>query len=352
MMKTTIFGRIVILKHLNYTNMGSRIVRVDICLPDGVLTNDDLAAEFGRWESERIETKLGIRQRHIAKEGETAGDLGFAAAQKVLENYPKEKIDMLLLCTQSPDYYLPTTACVLQDRLGLGTGVAAFDFNLGCSGYIYGLAIAKSFISSGIATSVLLITAETYSKHIHPKDLANRTIFGDAATATIIEKVEEEHIGSFVLGTDGGGKYNLIVPNGCFRSAYDTRSEEKTNEAGDKYTDNNLFMSGPEIFNFTIGAVPKVVDQCLVKNKLVIDEIDYFIFHQANKFMIDYLRKKIGIPQEKFYANMLMTGNTVSSTIPIAYIDALDHGLISKGNKVMLCGFGVGYSWGAVVINV
>lgn len=332
--------------------MGAIISKVSAFFPNKVLSNEQLASEFNRWEPEKIENKLGIKERHIASDTETAGDLAFEAAEKVLENYPKEKIDMLILCTQSPDHFLPSTSCILQDSLGLKTDIAAFDFNLGCSGFIYGLAMAKSFIHTGIANTVLLVTAETYSKHIHPKDLANRTIFGDAATATIIENSDKEHIYDFILGTDGKGKNNLIVPNGCFRNAYNSEANEISNAAGDIYTDNNLFMSGPEIFNFTIEAVPIAVEQCLTKNKLTLDEIDYVIFHQANKYMIEYLRKKIHIPKEKFYSNMLNTGNTVSNTIPIAYADALENGMIVKGNKVLLCGFGVGYSWGAVVVEV
>lgn len=332
--------------------MGTIISKVCVYLPKKIISNDQLSSEFNRWEPEKIENKLGIRERHLVADDETAGDLAFEAANKVLENYPKDKVDMLILCTQSPDYFLPTTACILQNRLGLKTEVGAFDFNLGCSGFIYGVAMAKSFIHTDIASTVLLLTAETYSKQIHPKDLANRTIFGDAATATIIEKSDKEHIFNFILGTDGKGKNNLIVPNGCSRNGYDTNAVEKTNDAGDIYTDNNLFMSGPEIFNFTIEAVPIAVAQCLDKNKLTLDEIDYVIFHQANKFMIEYLRKKLYISKDKFYSNMLHTGNTVSNTIPIAYADALENGMIVKGNKVLLCGFGVGYSWGAVVIEV
>jgi 3-oxoacyl-[acyl-carrier-protein] synthase III len=332
--------------------MGAKIKAVDIHLPDSVLTNDQLAIELGRWEPKKIESKLGIRERHIAGIKETAGDLAFHAAEKVLQNYDKTKIDMLILCTQSPDYFLPTTACVLQDRLGLKTDLSAFDFNLGCSGFIYGLAIAKSFINTGIASNVLLITSETYSKHINSRDLALRTVFGDGAAACIIENSSGEHIFEFVLGTDGRGMNNLIVPNGCFRNAYAHNIDEKISEAGDIYTDNNLFMNGPEIFNFTIEAVPVAVDNCLKKNELTLDDIDYFIFHQANQFMIEYLRKKIGIPSNKFYNNMLLTGNTVSATIPIAISDALATGKLIQGNKVLLCGFGVGYSWGAVVIKV
>lgn len=332
--------------------MGAKIKALGTYLPESVLTNIQLANDFRRWEPEKIEIKLGIKERHIAAEKETAGDMAFYAALKALENYDKEKIDMLILCTQSPDYFLPTTACLLQNRLELKTDLCAFDFNLGCSGFVYGLAMAKSFIKSGIASSVLLITSETYSKHIHPNDLALKTIFGDGAAATIIESSDEEHIFEFVLGTDGSGKDNLIVPNGGFRNAYDALAEEKKTDSEDIYTDNNLFMNGPEIFNFTNNAVPKAVEQCLKKNKMSLDEVDYFIFHQANKYMIEHLRKKIGIPKEKFHADLLLTGNTVSATIPIAYSDALDNGTIKQGNKVLLCGFGVGYSWGAVIVEV
>jgi 3-oxoacyl-[acyl-carrier-protein] synthase-3 len=332
--------------------MGSKIGKIGIYLPEIVLDNKQLSVEFGRWEPEKIENKLGIKERHIAASNETAGDLAYHAALKVLENHDKGNIDMLILCTQSPDYFLPTTACVLQDRLGLRTDIGAFDFNLGCSGFIYGLAMANSFINTGIASHILLITAETYSKYIHPKDLALRTIFGDGAAAVIIESSPEEHILKFILGTDGRGQNNLIVPNGCLRNAYAPEAAEKTSDAGDLYTDNNLFMNGPEIFNFTIEAVPIAVEQCLNKNNLSLCEIDYVIFHQANKYMIEYLRKKIGIPKEKFYDNMLLTGNTVSATIPIAYSDAIENGKIKQGDKVLLCGFGVGYSWGAVIVEV
>jgi 3-oxoacyl-[acyl-carrier-protein] synthase-3 len=332
--------------------MGAIIKTLGVYLPEFILTNIHLAEEFGRWEPEKIESKLGIKERHISAENETAGDMAYYAALKVFEDYDKGKIDMLILCTQSPDYFLPTTACVLQNRLELKTDLCAYDFNLGCSGFVYGLAMAKSFINTGIASSVLLITSETYSKHIHPKDLALKTVFGDGAVATVIESSEDEHVFEFVLGTDGSGKENLIVPNGGFRNSYNPLALEKKTDSDDIYTDNNLFMNGPEIFNFTNTAVPKAIEQCLEKNKITLDDIDYFIFHQANKFMIEYLRKKIGIPKEKFYVNMLSTGNTVSSTIPIAFADALDTGKIVKGNKVLLCGFGVGYSWGAVVVEV
>lgn len=332
--------------------MGVKIANIEYYLPKKILTNDQLAKQFPEWSSDKIEKKIGIRERHIVKEDETALDLALETGKKILKNYDKDKIDFLLLCTQSPDYYLPTSACILQDKLGLKTNIGAFDFNLGCSGFIYGLAIAKSLINSNIAKNILLITSETYTKHIHPKDKGNKTIFGDAAAAVIIEKSEEEHIGEFILGTDGSGYKNLIVPNGGLRNRYDVNAKEIDDNSGSIRTDNNLYMNGPEIFNFTIKAVPKVVSEALVKNNVTLDDLDYVIFHQANKYMNEYLRKKINIPKEKFYLNLLHTGNTVSTTIPIAIKDALDNKLSKKGDKVLLVGFGVGYSWGGTIVTI
>ena len=332
--------------------MGVKITNIEYYLPEKIVTNDDLAKQFPDWSSEKIEKKVGIRERHIVKEDETALDLALKAGKKILKNYDKDKIDFLLFCTQSPEYYLPTGACILQDRLGLKTNIGALDYNLGCSGFVYGLAIAKSLINSNIAKNILLITSETYTKHIHPKDKSNRTIFGDAAAAVIIEKSEKEQIGEFVLGTDGRGYKNLIVPNGGLRNRYDSNAKEIDDGSGSIRTDNNLYMNGPEIFNFTIKAVPKVVSETLKKNNTTLDGIDYVIFHQSNKYMNEYLRKKINIPKEKFYLNLLHTGNTVSATIPIAIKDALSNTLIKKGDKVLLVGFGVGYSWGGTIITI
>jgi 3-oxoacyl-[acyl-carrier-protein] synthase-3 len=332
--------------------MGTKILKIESYLPEKILTNADLANEFNRWDPEKIERKLGIRERHISSDEETAGDLALKAAEKVLQDFDRSKIDMLILCTQSPDHFFPTTACILQEKLKLSTTIGAYDYNLGCSGYIYGLAMAKSFINTGIANIVLLIMAETYSKHINSKDLANRTIFGDGAAATLIEMNIEENIFEFIFGTDGRGGNNLIVPNGCFRSRRELIINDKTNKAGDIFTDNNLQMNGPEIFNFTIDAVPLAVNQCLEKNSINLDEINYVIFHQANKFIIDYLRKKLRIPTEKFYSNILLTGNTVSVSIPLALTDSIRQGYVKPGDNVLLCGFGVGYSWGAVIIKI
>lgn len=325
-----------------------KIVKTEYYLPKKEVTNNHLETQFPRANIEKTAIKIGINTRRVAAEDETAVDLGFEAAQKVLSGYDRSKIDFLIFCTQSPDYFLPTSACILQDKLGLGK-IPAFDYNLGCSGYIYGLAMADSFIKSGIASNVLLITGETYSKHIHPEDKANKIIFGDAASATIIEKGEA--IGQFDLGSDGAGYDKLIVPNGGFRNKTDPKSLLKEYGNGNQYDDNHIHMDGPAVFNFTIKVVPETVNNALAKNDLTIDDIDLFIFHQANKFMLNYLRTRLGISTDKFYLSLESTGNTVSATIPICINNAIQEGKIKTGSTVMLVGFGVGLSWGSTVIK-
>lgn len=332
--------------------MNSEIVKISYFLPEKVITNQDMEKEFPEWTSDKIEDKIGIKERHITGIHETALDIGFNAAEILFKEFDKSKVDFLLFCTQSPDFFLPTSACVMQERLGLKKSIGALDFNLGCSGFVYGLALAKGVISSGIASDVLLITSETYSKYIHQKDKANRTIFGDGAAATLISKCEKEKILQFDLGTDGSGMNNLIVANGAMRNRNIKTAVEKFDNAGNTYSDDNLFMNGPEIFNFTINMIPVTINNCLQKNNMTMDQLDYVIFHQANKFMLSHLRRKLGIPAEKFYINLENTGNTVSATIPIALKDCLNSGAIKKGDKVLLSGFGVGYSWGTTIIEI
>lgn len=332
--------------------MNSKILNIEYYLPAKILSNQQLEKEFPDWSAKKIETKVGIKKRHISGDHETALDLAFEASKKVLTDFDTSKIDFLLMCTQSPDYFLPTSACILQDKLELKTNIGALDFNLGCSGFVYGLALSKGLIKSGIASHVLLITSETYTKHIHSRDIANRSIFGDAAAATIVSQSEKKKIFEFDLGTDGSGMNNLIVPNGGLRNPSEVNTEVIVDKGGSVYTKNNLYMNGAEIFNFTIDNVPIVVENCLKKNRILLDEIDFVIFHQANKYILNYLRKKIQIPKDKFYVNMETTGNTVSATIPIALKDCLDNKYVKRGDKILLVGFGVGYSWGAIIIEL
>ncbi|MBK8091134.1 MAG: ketoacyl-ACP synthase III [Verrucomicrobiaceae bacterium] len=328
------------------------IKAIEYHLPERVLGNEELSREFPEWTPERIEAKIGITERHIAAEGETAADLGVKAAQKLFASgaCTPADIDFLLFCTQSPDYCLPTSACVMQHRLGLPTTAGALDFNLGCSGYVYGLSLAKGLIETGQAKRVLLITADTYSKFMHVQDKSVRTLFGDAAAATLLEAGEQESVGPFVFGTDGAGAHHLIVEAGAARKPQSS-DEVSWDEHGNPKSESCLFMNGPEIFAFTQDMVPKSIDTLLAKVEMKHDDIDLFVFHQANQYMLEFLRRKIGIPKEKFVVSMRTTGNTVSATIPIALREAQKEGKLHAGMKIMLVGFGVGYSWAATLLR-
>lgn len=331
--------------------MGAKIEHIEVYLPEKVLTNDELAHILPGWDASEILEKVGIRQRHITGENETALDLAEKVCRQIFQKYDKSDFDFILMCTQSPDYFLPTSSCMLQKRLEIQDSVGAFDFGLGCSGFVYGLATSKGLIEGGLASTVLLITAETLSKHIHPRDRANRSLAGDAATASVIRRSDQDHIWDFILGTDGNEK-DMIVPNGACRKPWELNPVEFTDKNGNVRTNNHYYMNGHEVFNFTMKKVPPLVRQTLKKNNLTMDQVDYFIFHQANKFIIEHLRNMSGIPHDKFYVNMENTGNTSSNTIPIAIRDALDHKLIKEGDKVLLAGFGIGYSWAGTVITI
>lgn len=332
--------------------MGCKIACIEYYLPDQIIDNDELSKLFVGWDSKKIEKKTGIRQRHVVADNETSLDLAFKAGKKLLEQYERKDIDFLIVCTETPDYYLPPNSCILQKKLGLKNSIGTFDINMGCSGFVYGLAIAKGLINTDAAKRVLFVTSETYSKLMYPKDKANRTIFGDAAAATIIEKDEKEYIQEFVFGTDGSGADDLIVPNGGIKNRYDPLATEVESVEGSFITRNNLYMNGPEIFNFMISAVPKLFNDVLEKNSTTLDKIEFVVFHQANKYMLDYVRAKINIPKFKFYNNLLKTGNTVSSSIPIALKDCMDNNLIIPGNRILLAGFGVGLSWAGTIIQL
>lgn len=321
-------------------------------LPLTSLTNDDLVREYPDWDVEKIFAKTGISCRRIAAPDQTAGDLALEAGRELITAWGgrRDDIDLLILCTQTPDYALPTTACILQDRLGLSTTCAAFDLNLGCSGFVYGLAIVKGMLETGQAGRALLINAETYSKWIDPDDRSVRTIFGDGAAATIVELVEcsdgPDPIGPFVFGTDGRG-YDKLIVHGSGARGLEAPGLACLREG--RRAD-RLFMDGPEIFTFTIRTVPRTVRSLLEKAGLRMADVDLFVFHQANSYMLEHLRKQCRIPQEKFFLSLEQYGNTVSSTIPIALKDAADKGALKDGMRVAVVGFGVGYSWAAATL--
>ena len=327
------------------------IKAISYYLPERIVTNEELVAEFPEWTVDKIADKVGVHERRVADDGETSADLAIKAAELLFEDntsIKKEDIDFVLLCTQSPDYFLPSSACIIQERLGLPTSCGAFDFNLGCSGYIYGLAVAKGLIAGGIAKNVLLLTGETYNKYLHPRDKGNRTIFGDAASATVVAEDGFARIGEFALGTNGAGAENLIVRTGGHRHP-EKKGDLTFDENGNPHSSDYLFMNGAEIFTFTQKNVPVVVRQTLEKNHLSQDDVGLFVFHQANSYMLNFLRKKIKIDQDKFYVNLAQVGNTVSNSIPIALSQAMTAQKLE--GPVLLCGFGVGYSWGGCIIT-
>lgn len=331
--------------------MEAYIKAISYYLPEQILTNEDLVKEFPEWTVDKIANKVGVKVRHISAPDETAGDMAIKAAEKLFAEHDIDRdiIDFVLLCTQSPDYFLPSTACIVQDRLRLKTFCGAYDIDLGCSGYEYALATAKGFIFAGIAKNVLILTAETYTKHLHPKDKGNRTIFGDGATATLVSSSGFAKILEFSLGTDGSGFEQLIHRTGAWRQK-EPANDLHENEGGNPVSSDFLFMDGKGIFDFTAEVVPRVLEENLVKNGLDLSDVSLFVFHQANRYMINYLRKLIGIDKEKFYVCLENVGNTVSSTIPIALVEAQKEGIL-KG-YVFLIGFGVGLSYGAVTLEI
>ena len=328
------------------------IKAISYYLPKKVVTNNELLQDFPEWNVEKVIQKVGVNSRHIAAENETAGDMAEKAAYKLFSEYniDPQSIDFIMLCTQSHDYFLPSTACVLQSKLGIPKSAGAFDYNLGCSGCIYGMALAKGLIVAGIAKNILLLTAETYNKYIHPLDKSNRTIFGDGAAACLISTDGIAEINDFVLGTDGSRYKDLIVKTGAARQKVST-GIEYLDDDGHICSDDYLYMNGSAIFNFTLDMVPTMITTILEKNCVTKEDVDYYVFHQANKFMLDTIRKVCILPKEKFYVDLEKTGNTVSSTVLIALKDCLERNRIASGMRVMISGFGVGLSWGGTILS-
>ena len=309
-------------------------------LPPKIEDGRTLKRDNPDWCIEDIEQKTGIRLRHVSGPEETATDMAVLAAKKLFASgLQKADIDFIVLITQSPDYALPTSACILQDRLGLRKACMAFDVNLGCSGFIYGLAIGGGLIETGLAKKGLLFCSETYTKYIDKSDRTCRPIFGDGASVTLLAPCDRNSLGPFEMGTDGSGFRNLIVPS----------SGARTPDLG--AIEHKLFMNGAKVFMFTMDMVPKCVTALLEKCEKTISDIDLFVFHQASKLVMDNIIRRLELPEEKVFVNYHRVGNTVSASIPIALKDAVDEKRLKKGDQVMLVGFGVGYSWGACLLH-
>lgn len=332
--------------------MGSRISRIEYVTGETPIFNEELSQKYTEYDFNKFERFVGIKKRFRVGPKESSLTLAVAAVNKLIHNFPEvqSQIDFLILCTQSPENPLPTTACLVQDKCNLNKNIGALDINLGCSGFTYSLSVAHSLISSKTAKKVLIVTAETYSRYIHDQDLINQLIFSDAASATLVEYCNEERIGKSVFGTDGSGSENLIVRNNFFTK--NPNAETKTYSKKNLYTDNHLYMNGSEVYNFTLERIPKLLREIISLNNLEIDEIDKVILHQANKFLIKSVLQKAEIDQLKNYNYIENIGNTVSSTIPIALKEYIENRKRKTTETILLAGFGVGLSWSGLTINL
>ena len=332
----------------------SKIKSISFYLPNDILTNEDIVLLFPDRNEDSIIKSFGIRKRHIREPNQTGSDLAFLAAKRFFDenlDFDISKIDFLIFCTEGLDYKAPTSSSVLHYRLGLNQNCGCIDMPMGCAGYIYGLSLANAMIVSGNATNVLLLVSDIPSSVIHSQDFDLRCIFGDAGAATLIQASEQNGIGSFVFGNDGEGAKNLIVERGSTRAPIDQEWIEKYKDEQEYLAHGKMEMNGLEIARFSLQRVPSLLDETLKKNNINFDDIDLFVFHQASKFILSALQRKCKIPKEKFYEYYEEVGNTVSCSIPIALKHAEREGKLKTGHKVMLLGFGVGYTWGGTIVE-
>ena len=333
--------------------MNAELKAIHYSLPSNVITNDDLQKEFQNWDFEKIEKKTGVNKRHITKTNETALDLSIIACEKLFQDFDKHEVEGIIYCTQSPDYIMPSNSFLLHRHFNLRQDIFVFDFNHACTGFIYSLLMANSFIKSKTASRILLINADTYSKFINPKDRSTRVLFGDGAAASIIGQTNKDNgIIDIEIGTYGIGFDKFIIPAGGARIPKSiTSSIEEIDQTGNIRSQNDIKMDGYGVWSFINSHVPSQIMKLLQRNQLRIDDIDLFIFHQASLMTIESLMKILKIEKDKVFLNIREIGNTVSASIPIAYKDAKDAGILKTGQKVILSGFGVGLSYGTVLLK-
>jgi len=331
--------------------MGTIIKSIEYYLPNIIISNEDLNKENPSWEMDKVINKTGVKKRHIAGLNETAYDLSVNACKKLFEYEELSTIDGIIYCTQSPDYIMPPNSFLLHKHLGCSERVLAFDFNHACTGYLYGLFMANSFIKSRATKKILLINSDTYSKYINKKDRSARALFGDGAAASIIENSNSDK-GIIDIELASAGKFydKFYIPAGGLRMPTNAQTSiEKKDVRGNIRSENDIVMDGLAVWSFINSTVPKQILNLLNRNNLDRAQIDLFIFHQASQMTIDSLVKKLRLDKAKVFTNLLEIGNTVSASIPIAIKDAIDQGLIKEGSKVLLSGFGVGMSFGSLI---
>lgn len=332
--------------------IGARILALDYAVGERIETNEELVEQFGTWTPDKIYKKTGIKSR--PRTDLTTSQFATKAAENLFAHNPhidRSTVDMIILCTETPDYTLPATACLVHRNLGLRHDAGAFDYSLGCSGYCYGLALAKGFITSAIAKRVLLVTADLVTRYIHPKDKATRPIFGDGASATLLEACEQDHLLAFDFGTDGNGWDHLIIPAGQMAQPCSEETKiETVNRFGNVWTPEHLKMNGREVLNFAIQREPEALSRLLHRAQKTWDQMDLVVFHQASLLLLEQLRDLFHIPDHRFVIDLEELGNTAASTIPIALARAEQSGRLKPGMTLMLSGFGVGLSWSSAIL--
>jgi 3-oxoacyl-[acyl-carrier-protein] synthase-3 len=326
---------------------GVRLAGVHSCVPKEIILNDFFESSFGGLQVEEVAKLIGVQQRRFAPDGVAGSDLTLEAATNLLKelDWEPNSIDALIYVSQTSDYKLPATACILQKKLGLNN-CAAFDINLGCSAYPYALWTGMSLLKASGLSRVLVCVTEVMSKVTDMDDRATALLFGDAATVSALELNQGQGYTYFVLGTDGGGFQNLIIADGI-RGVLDKAITEKKIAKPNK-----LYMDGWNVFNFTIGAVPKLITQTMDFAKLNPDDIDYFLLHQANAFMLDHLIKKSKLSKNRTLRNIQNFGNTSCASIPLLITTDLMNKSKERSLKLALVGFGVGYSWASAIIDI
>jgi 3-oxoacyl-[acyl-carrier-protein] synthase III len=329
---------------------------VAVALPSQVLTNDELMEGLGENKRALLVRHTGVVRRHVAAAEQTALDIGEEACRKLFATHPElpEQIDTLIFCTQSPDHILPPNACILHGRLGLQASVAAFDLPHACSAYIYAIHLAHALVASGSAMHVLVVTADTYSKFVHPLDRSTRVLFGDGAAATWIAAASGDRgVLDAVCGTDGRHFDKFLIPaGGCRRPlSGSVRMQEQRDRSGNVRSPANIHMSGSDILSFVSSRIPSHVNDILSRNDLTIDAVDWIVFHQASSVVLDTLTAMLDANPVKVLRHLENVGNTVSASIPMTLRAALDDDLIRPGQLLLLCGFGAGMSWGSALVR-
>ena len=305
---------------------------------------------------ERIKKAIGLNKRLVTDGETTSVDLCHQAAMHLISGLSinKSEIDGLIFVTQTPDHFQPSNAAIMHGRLDLEKSCASFDVNLGCSGYVYGLWMAHMMISSGTCSKVLLLAGDTISKYVNPKDRSTAPLFGDAGSATLVEKTDKDSLSFFSLHTDGTGSDFIKVPAGGFRCPSNEATSIAIEDAeGNWRSQDDIYMNGGEVFNFSIKTEPAAINEILEYSEISIDEIDYVVFHQANKYIITNIARRIKLPLDKVPCDTVSKyGNQSSASIPSTINDALNQQVSESKQQLVLSGFGVGLSWASAVVNL